>query len=91
MKSYLFWYELHTVVFAVQLQTSWKLEPCYKLPTDSPTPLAQESTQLDTSTTLSENVNISTEDPDELSDNLPPLVSTPAALNQSQRGQAAQQ
>ena len=36
----------------VQLQTSWKLEPCYKLPTDSPTPLAQESTQLDTSTTL---------------------------------------
>ena len=75
----------------VQLQTSWKLEPCYKLPTDSPAPLAQESTQLDTSTTQSENVNISTENPDELSDNLPPLVSTPAALSQSQREQAAQQ
>ena len=41
--------------------------------------------------TQSENVNISTDDPDEVPDNLPPLVSTPAALNQSQQEQAAQQ
>ena len=68
----------------VQLQTLWKLEPCYKLPTHPP---AQESTQLDTSASQSENVNIPTEDPD---DN-PPLVSTPAVLNQSQQEQAAQQ
>ena len=72
----------------VQLQTLWKLEPCYKLPIHPP---AQESTQLDTPASQSENVNIPTEDPDELSDNLPPLVSTPTALNQSQWEQAAQQ
>ena len=72
----------------VQLQTLWKLEPCYKLPIHPP---AQESTELDTPASQSENVNIPTEDPDELSDNLPPLVSTPTALNQSQWEQAAQQ
>ena len=71
----------------VQLQTSWKLKPCYKLPIHSPVPPTKESTQLNTPASRSENVNI----PNELSDNLPPLVSTPAALNQSQREQAAQQ
>ena len=75
----------------VQLQTSRKLEPCYKLSIHPPAPPAQESTQLDTPASQSENVNIPTEDPGELLDNLPPLVSTPAALNQSQQEQAAQQ
>ena len=55
----------------VQLKTSWKLEPCYKL--HPPAPPAQESTQLDTPASQSENVNILTEDPDELLDNLSQL------------------
>ena len=43
----------------VQLQTSWKLEPYYKLPIHPP---AQESTKLNTLASQSENVNSSTED-----------------------------
>ena len=75
----------------VQLQTSLKLEPCYKLPIHPRSPTAQQSTQLDTPASQSESVNIPAEGSDELLDNLPPLVSTPAALNPTQQEQAAQQ
>ena len=50
---------------------------------------AKRSTQLDTPANQSESVNVPAEDSDELSDNLPPLVSTPAQCSESESAGAS--
>ena len=91
----------------VQLQTAWKLEPCYKHPSGPPLletapamqeqncPIspAQATLQLNEPASLSVSPNTPTNTPLDSNDslNLPPLVSTPAVLYQNQWEQAAQQ